>query len=96
MLIEAKKMGIIFYGKSTFEMAPSFDMEISFEKLNFSPLLVDNYLSEGINFLDLDICNKIGIKLSPLQLRFRIDVYTYFLRCLDLNINFVDSMDKHF
>jgi hypothetical protein len=60
MVINAKK-AFINYDICNFLLTPYFNMKIEFEKLNFSPLLADNYQSKGINFLDLDISNKINI-----------------------------------
>jgi hypothetical protein len=70
MTITAKDLGIWFNNKE-FELAPSFDMHISFEKLNYTSLLDDSYLSKGIDLLDLDISYHINIDFSPVLLRIR-------------------------
>lgn len=79
-----------------FEMAPDFNMNINFERLNYTPLLEDYYLSKDIDFLDLDISYHISLNVSPLHLRFRQDVYSYFIRVMDLNINYTDDLQQHF
>lgn len=46
MNIVAKDLGVICIAPNTkrvFNAAPSFDMEIDFEKLNYSSLLEDSY-----------------------------------------------------
>lgn len=45
-----KDMGITF-DNSKFEVAPSFDMKVIFEKLNYTPLLENNYTSKDIDFV---------------------------------------------
>ena len=53
-------------------------------------------MSEGFDFADLDISQHVHVHLSPLKLNFTQEVYTYLLRCSDLNINFSDQLMKHF
>ncbi len=86
----------IKYDSNQFEIAPSFNLNIAFEKLNYTPLLEESYISKDIDFLELDISYKIQMKFSPLIMHLRSDVYTYLLRCVDLNINYSDSLTKYF
>lgn len=71
-------------------------MKVIFEKMNFSPLIEESYNSPGIDFTDLDISHKISITFSPLIMHLKQDIYTYLLRCNDLNINYTDSLAKYF
>jgi hypothetical protein len=71
-----------------FTILPSTNFKIGLERLNYSELLEKNYLSEGFNFEDLDISQHIKVKCSPVKLQFTQEVYTYLLRCNDLNINY--------
>lgn len=68
--IEMKDMGI-GYSSNQFEIAPSFDMKLIFEKMNYSPLLIESYSSKDIDFTELDISYKISINFSPLIMHFR-------------------------
>ena len=94
-IIDMKDMGIR-YDSNKFELAPSFDMRIIFEKLNYTPLLEDSFNSKNIDFTELDISYKININFSALIMHLRSDVYTYLLRCMDLNINYSDELTKYF
>eukprot|EP00347_Sterkiella_histriomuscorum_P000566 403375355 len=93
--IDMKEMGIRF-DHNRFEIAPSYDMKIVFEKLNQSPYLEESFNSKHIDFTDLDISYKIQISFSALVMHLRQDVYTYLLRCVDLNINYTDNLTKYF
>lgn len=42
-----------------FEITSPFNMKVSIEKLNFTPLISDGYLSPQIDFTDLDISYNI-------------------------------------
>jgi hypothetical protein len=52
MKIEAKELGIKYkdFNGSVFQIAPSFDMNIYFEKINYTPKLEDQYQSRNIDF----------------------------------------------
>jgi hypothetical protein len=71
-------------------------MQVAFEKLNYSPLLQDSYSSQGLDFLELDISNHISLSLSPLIMHLKQDIYTYLLRCNDLNIGYSDQLNPYF
>ena len=90
-----KDMGIRF-DSNKFEIAPSNDIKVNFEKLNHSDLLEDSYNSKNMDFTELDISYKIEMNFSALIMHLKQDVYTYMLRCLDLNINYTDNMAKFF
>lgn len=49
----------IKYDSNQFQIAPSLNLNIIFEKLNYSPLLEESYTSKDIDFLELDISYKI-------------------------------------
>ena len=69
---------------------------IAMERLNYSDLLKKYYMSPGINFEDLDISQHINIESEPIKLKFFQEVYTYLLRCNDLNMCYVDNQDYLF
>lgn len=69
MTIIAKDLGIKY--NNNFEIAPSFDLTVLFEKVNYSPYLEDSYCSKGINFEELDISYYINLNFSPVHFRFR-------------------------
>ena len=96
--IDMKDMGIFKYENLTqkFEIAPSYDMKVIFEKLNYSPWLEDSFSSKEIDFTELDISYKISINFSPLIMHLSQDVYTYIMRCMDLNLNYTDDLAKYF
>ena len=73
-----------------FTILPATNFAIGVEKLNHSPKLQRYYLSDGFDFSDLDISQHVKVKLSPLKLNFTQEVYTYMLRCNDLNICYSD------
>ena len=58
-------------------------MELNIEKLAFSPLFekIDMYV-------DIDQSMQIDLMFEPIYLMLPQDIYTYVLRCLDLNINY--------
>ena len=72
-------------------ITPPFNLNINYEYLIESPLLKDNYMSKGINFLDFQMQDKITFSSdSSLSLNISQDVFTYFMRCIDLNILYMD------
>ena len=89
MKIEMKRICIDYNSKSK-RITPPFDMDISIEKINQSDLLLDGFLSQGIDFTNFDNGDKVKIECSAFELNFRKEVYTYFLRILDLNVNYYD------
>ena len=89
-----KDLGIRY--NNEFEIAQSFDMKIAFEKLNPTPLMADNYQSTVLDFNELDISYNITLNFSPLIMHVKQDVYTYLLRCNDLNLNYTDMLAKYF
>jgi hypothetical protein len=73
-----------------FIILPYTNFQIEIEKVNYSELLSRYYMTKQFDFEDLDISQKMKIKFSPFRLSFTQEVYTYFLRCNDLNIAFSD------
>jgi len=99
LLIDAKSVRIDYLShSSTSQVMPPFDLKIDYETINSSPLLVDGHLSPGIDFDDLQIQEKIAIRTfeTSLDVKFKPAVYTYLMRCLDLNINYVDELEAFF
>lgn len=67
-------------------------MNIAYERLNYSSLLLDDFLSKGIDFTKFDKSDHISIKsATPFQLNLQSEMYSYFLRLLDLNVNYMDE-----
>ena len=77
---------------------PPFDLTVDYESINSSPLLVDGHLSPGFDFNDLQIQEAITIRTfdANLEMKFKPATYEYLMRCLDLNINYVDELDADF
>lgn len=82
----------IDYNSKAFCITPPFDMLISYERINWSELLLDQYMSKGIDFEEFDNGDKIIIKSTALKFNFEKEIYTYFLQMLDLNINYYDML----
>jgi hypothetical protein len=56
MEIECKQMGMLVErGGEVFKVTKPFDMNIRFDKLNYTPLLAQSFLSPQIDPLELDI-----------------------------------------
>lgn len=64
-----KQMSFL-YNKS-FYVANSFDINIVFEKPNFTPLIQDAYLSPLVDFTEVDMSYRIYINFSPLIMHFK-------------------------
>jgi len=64
-----KRMGI-YYNK-TFEIASPFDLELIFNKPNPTPLMQDTYISEDIDFTEIDFSYHLNLSFSPLILHLR-------------------------
>lgn len=99
LLIDARSMRIdCLSHAAASQVMPPFDLVIDYESINSSPLLLDGHLSPGIDFDDLQIQEKITIRTfeASLEMKFKPAIYTYLMRCLDLNINYVDELDAHF
>ena len=78
----------------TEQITPPFDLTIEYEKLVQSPMLEDNFLSKGFNFEQFLIHDIIRIKSEKeIELNMKQSVYTYFMRCLDLNVNYTDKYE---
>jgi len=96
MKINAKGLTMLYSQGSrtkadSFVMLPLTDFDISIEKLNFSPILNDlQFMTPEIDFEDLDFSQHINVKFTPVKLNLTQEVYTYLLRCNDLNIGHMD------
>mmetsp|Transcript_21720 Transcript_21720/g.33474 ORF Transcript_21720/g.33474 Transcript_21720/m.33474 type:complete len:108 (+) Transcript_21720:5303-5626(+) len=79
------------------QMMKPFDLSVNIDRLNYSPQLLDRFLSPGFDFNDLQLEDRLSIK-SPhmLELTFRQPTYNFLLRCMDLNINYVDRQEACF
>ena len=77
-------------------VAPT-DIRIEIELFNKSPLIKDSYLSSGFDFMDLKINDRIQI-FAPaiIEVSFRQHIFTYLMRCLDLNILYTDGNERYF
>ena len=73
-----------------FTILPATNFAIGLEKLNHSELLEKAYMSKAFDFEDFDISQHLKIKFSSFRLQMTQEVYTYLLRCNDLNINYSD------
>jgi hypothetical protein len=82
----------IDYNSKSYMITPPFDMLISIERINYSELLLDQFMSKGIDFEQFDKSDQLTIKSSAFEMNFTREVYTYFLKCLDLNINYYDML----
>ena len=54
------------------------------------------FLTPGIDFSDLDFAQTLRLKFDPIRLTMVQEVFTYFMQCNDLNLNFVDMNQKKF
>lgn len=77
-------------------MCEPFDLSMTFNKLNYTPLLSQSFLSPSIDPLELDLSHHLKMKFSPVAMRFKKEVYTYLLRCMDLNMNYTDEKSESF
>jgi len=68
-------------------------MNICLERINYTELLNDGFLSKGIDFELFNKADVLNIKSSAFEMNFKKEVYTYFLRVMDLNINYFDLCD---
>ena len=93
MDIDMNRVRIDFDSKS---ITPPFDMNISIERINYSDILLDGFLSQGINFSDFNKEDVVSIKCTPFEINIKKEVYTYFLRVLDLNINYYDDFEERY
>jgi len=90
--IDMKSVRIDFDSKS-YMITPPFDMLISFERINHSELLINQFLSKDIDFEEFDKSDHLKFKSTALEMNFKKEIFTYLLRVLDLNINYYDNLD---
>ena len=53
-------------------------------------------MSPQLDFTDLDISYKISVHFSPVIMHLKQDVFTYLMKCNDLNINHTDQLSPYF
>jgi len=94
MEIDCKQMGIRILEESgqLFHMTSPYDLNVKFDKLNYTPLLSQSFLSPQIDPRELDIGYKILMKYTPVKMFFKQSAYRYMLRCMDLNLNYSDGL----
>ena len=81
----------IKYSEDKFVVATPFDLKIVFGNLIRTDLL------HMIDSSQLDKSYEITIDFEPqLNLRLREDIYTFLLRCVDLNFAYSDNLDEKF
>ena len=67
------------------------------ESVTWSPLLdARQFLTQGIDFSDFDYAQHYRFKFEPVRMKTVVEIYTYFLRCIDLNVNYQDGNAKRF
>ena len=49
-------------------------------------------MSKGIDFEQFNNMEQIKITSTAFEMNFKKEIYTYFLKCLDLNINYYDML----
>jgi hypothetical protein len=84
----------IDYNSKQYMITAPFDMLISLERINYSVLLLDQFMSEGIDFEEFNNSEQIKITSTAFEMNFKKEIYTYFLKCLDLNINYYDMLHE--
>ena len=103
-IVDIKKMRMNFNARSPITSAP-FDARVIYSMVNLEASDWNRHNPKGFHFkfhipiiliLVLDQSNKIDVQLRPINLKFNQKQYTYLLRCLDLNINYIDDHEKEF
>ncbi len=77
-------------GSESFEVSKPFDMTLTYNYLNYSPLIPRIATSQ------LDKRYTTDIFFTRLMLRFSQPIYTFFLRCNDLNLAHTDFKEHWF
>ena len=79
------------YSRDQFLVAPIFDLNVEFCYISNSPLL------PRIDSHELDKSYIVNVGFAPhLHLRMREDIYTFILRCIDLNFAYTDYLDEKY
>lgn len=77
-------------------IAPT-DILMQRESVAYSPYLYEQQLmTPGFDFEDLDISQTYTVKCSPVKIFMIQEILTYMMRCLDLNINYLDGFQNDF
>jgi len=90
--IDMKSFRMDFDSKS-YMITPPFDMNICLKRINYTELLLDAWLSTGIDFENFDKADYLTVECSAFEMNFKQPVLTYFLRLMDLNINYYDRLE---
>ncbi len=89
-LIDCKEVSIK-YSHDKFLVAPPFDLKVTFGNLVRTDFL------HMIDSNQLDKFYEIDIEFQPhFNLRLREDIYTFLLRCVDLNFGYSDNLEQKF
>lgn len=76
--------------KEGFQLSENFNLQVEFGTIISSPYLGDIPTSE------LDKSYDVSLEFSKLRLRFKEDIYTYFMRTVDLNLAWIDEKEKEY
>ena len=96
MNIDVNRIKIDFNNNQCEIMAPT-DLKIEYERFNESPVIKDSYMTAGFDFMDLKINDSLKISApTSIELSFKQHIFTYLMRCIDLNINYQDGLERYF
>jgi hypothetical protein len=86
-IIDCKDLGLK-NGRDNFELSKPFNLRINFSYLGATPLLprIDSHELDKSFFVHIDFMEEINLIL-------REDLYTYIMRCIDLNLAYEDGLD---
>ena len=78
--------------QKVFTVLPPTNFAVEKDSVTWSPMLDKRqFLTAGVDFSDLDFAQAFRIKCEPIRMTMVQEVFTYFMQCSDLNINFVDG-----
>ena len=67
------------------------------ESVTWSPILDKRqFLTPGFDFCEFDYSQHYRFKFEPIRMKTVQEIYTYFLKCIDLNVNYSDGGAKKF
>ena len=83
--------GSLSMNQRVFTILPPTNVVVEKEGVSWSPILDKRqFLTPGIDFSDLDFAQYFTIKCEPIRMKMVQEVFTYFMQCSDLNLNYVD------
>ncbi len=89
-VIDARDISIS-YMPAGFEVASPCSIHVEFTSLSYCPQLIK------ISSKELDKSYKVTVDIQPkLQLCFDQEVYTFILRCVDLNLAYTDNLESKY